>query len=555
MRIPEAKDGPDGRFALYRNLIRTCEISRADRRARNQGLRQLYLTGAKDGSRPRYNAIKAYVRSSAALLYASGSTRFGVSLPPRYGDDFLDEEQAAREELRQVWHDSYAPLIFGLGVTWAHVWDTAVFKVFVSENRPHLMLLPEPGDLGLLHEDLIDWDTQEALCQWYTMDLARFARVVAAIPNAETRRRLMQQATDHAVPGTETALDVLPPAMNRIILASASPTMVGVVNTDAWGPMATPRVGDPVVRLAELWVKDDALGDYRVVTNFLPTEEILWDPPNPLNPGEHPFHNLSLELIPNYAWGSSPIDDQEALQAWREEKMTELDIRDGLQIDPPIVFEGMSTIDGEKAKAFRRRGGNITLSTPNAKATPMVPEPLPEPFSFVEQIDAMSAKAGGLPRGMTGQTEQGVRSGDQAMTQALLGAGPTFERAMLVVHCLEAVATAMLRLHRRVSDVTLQKTDGSKFLLSQMPADLVARVWAQSSSPLYAEKIVQKAMAAVQMKAITPEDALDYLDLPMTEALKAKARKLAQAQGEKGERVMEMKEAEAKAKLIKAQKP
>jgi len=77
-----------------------------------------------------------------------------------------------------------------------------------------------------------------------------------------------------------------------------------------------------------------------------------------------------------------------------------------------------------------------------------------------------------------------------------------------------------------------------------MPAELVAHVWAQSSSPLYAEKIVQKAMAAVQMKAITPEDALDYLDLPMTEQLKPRRRKLAQAQSEKGEKVMELKERE-----------
>lgn len=552
MNIPADQDE---RHKLYRNVIRQCEISRADRRARNRRLREWYLTGADDGTRPRYNLIKSYVRSSSSILYASGTTRFGVQLPPHWGDQWLEEESAARDELHRLWHDSNAPIIFGMGVTWAHVWDSAVYKVFVSENKPEVMLLPDPGDLGLLHEDLNDWDSQEAICQWYTMDLARFERMVSALPNKATRDRLIAQAQQHAVAGDTPGSDTMPPTVNRLILASASPQMIGAVTGPEAGTLAIPRVGDPVVRLAELWIKDDAIQDYRVVTNFLATEEILWDPRNPLNPDEHPFHELTLDPTPGYAWGVSPIEDQEQLQAWREQKMLELDERDGLQIDPPIVFEGMSTIDGEKAKVFRRRGGNITLSTPNAKATPMVPSPLPDPFGFVEQIDAMSAKQGGLPRGLTGQTEQGVRSGEQAMTQAMLGAGPSFERAMIVVGCLEAVATAMLRLHRRVSDVTLRKHDGTEFLLSQMPADLTASVWAQSSSPLYAERIVQKAMAAHQAKAIDGESLLDYLDLPMTEALKAKARQMAKAQGEKSERAIEIKEKEVQAKMLKAVKP
>jgi len=76
-----------------------------------------------------------------------------------------------------------------------------------------------------------------------------------------------------------------------------------------------------------------------------------------LNPGEHPFHNLCLNPIPGYAWGEAPIDDQAPLQVWQEDKTAELDIRDGLQIDPPIVFENMSSLDGERAKAFRKRAG------------------------------------------------------------------------------------------------------------------------------------------------------------------------------------------------------
>ena len=153
------------------------------------------------------------------------------------------------------------------------------------------------------------------------------------------------------------------------------------------------------------------------------------------------------------------------------------------------------------------------------------------------------------------QSDPSSGTGDKQMAMAMLGAGPTLRNAQQVEDWLEGIGTAMLRLQRRTSGKFLIKPDGSKFLLSQMPGEFVARVWAHSSSPLYAQQLVQKALIAKDKGAIDSEDLLEFLDLPLTDVrLKAKARKLAQAQAEQRERLVEIKEREVKAKEEKARR-
>jgi hypothetical protein len=365
----------------------------------------------------------------------------------------------------------------------------------------------------------------------------------------ELAERLFGVGEAHAMPGFEAINETLPATMQRIILASASPTMIGAAQGNINTMLAIPQVNDPVVRLAELWVRDDEQQDYRVVTHFLATEEVMWDPVNPLRSGCHPFVPLTLGPTPGYAWGICPQEDLILLQAWRERKMIEVDQRDELQLDPPVFFEGFTNIRDEQAKAFRRPGGNMSSAQPNAKITPLIPPPLPDPFGMVREIDQMFSMQGGLPKALQGQTEPGVRSGEQAAMQALLAGGPTMVRAMLVEDCLEAVATQQLRLHRRLLGTTIRKQSSQEFLLSQMPGDFVCRVWAHSASPLYAQQIVQRAVLAKDKGAIDNEDFLEFLDLPMTDTkLKAKARKLAQAQAERQERLLKIQEEKAMAK-------
>lgn len=543
------------RGALYRNLERECGVSVDTRRQRNRTNRMWYLTGTDTGQRARYNKLLEHVQFSSSYLYAPDSVRFGVVLPPHYGDQWIPECDAAKEELHRLWHDSGTGLVFDSMVTWAHVYDSMIGKVVVSNGQPTLAVVADPADIGVWNEQSDTWDADEALVHYYNLDVPRFARMVAPHPDAT---RLIALAESHAVPGYEASENLLPPTVQRtIILSQASPNLVGAVQGLGDTDLGIPRVTAPMVRMAELWVRDDRLQDYRVVTIFKPTEDILWEPQNPLVPGEHPFHPLTLLPTLGYRWGIAPIEYLLAMQAWREDKMRQLDDRDDKLIDPPMLFKGFSNITDEQAMRFRARGGNLATQNPTAEATAFPPSPVAEPYQIIDRIDTQFARQGGLPKGMTGETEPGVRSGEQAESQAHMAAGPTMKKAMYVESALEGIATQMIRLQRRISGDTLQKTEGHaahEFLLSQMPGDLVARVWAHSASPLYAKQLIARAKLAHDAKAIDNEDYLEYLDLPLTETkLKAKARKMAEAAAERQKEVLDLKKKEVQAKVEKAE--
>src|SRR5712691_10134722 len=281
--LPDDPKRPEVRGNRFAELLERCAASREERRARTRSLRQWYLTGT-DGGSPipaRYNKIKSAVDGSTSYLFAPESVRFGLALGPHYGDQWVDELDTAREELHRLWHDNGFGLAFGLGVRWAHVWATSVWKALVNRGAEvGFELIPDPADVGVLREDLDNWDDQEALCHWYTLDLASFARLVAGHPRAE---ELIAQARKHEFP-LEDQSATIPQTPLQIVLSTTPVRMdqagySGVASTVPAHISANPRVTEPVIQMAELWVWDDALldgaGDYRVVRMLAAAKEVL----------------------------------------------------------------------------------------------------------------------------------------------------------------------------------------------------------------------------------------------------------------------------------------
>jgi hypothetical protein len=556
----------DEKNRLYRNLVRQCSISVEDRRSQNRRYRQWFLTGSDANMVVRYNKLREHVADSAADIYAPEAVRFGVSLPPEHNaEEWIDELEAERDALNRLWHDPNHGhgLTFGMGVEWAHVWPTAIFKVIVSDGRPSVELIPDPADVGVLREGVHSWSRQEAICHWYVLDLPSFRRMVGSHPQREL---LMAKAAEHAGRySTSGSSDVLPSAVNRLVLAQATPSMIGAVQAIADSALATPREMEDVVRIAELWVKDDRarvrvlpsgveeyVPEWRVVTILLPEEIVLWDPLNPLIAGQHAFHPLTLEPTPGYLWGLSPLDGLLMLQAWRETRMNQLDALMEKQADPPIAAIGLGGIADEKVKALRRAGGIFTSAMPQGEVKPFIVPMPPDMFAEVQEIDKMFAQRAGRPLGLRGQTEPGVRSGDQAMAQAMLGSGPTLTKAMRVEACLAAVATALLRLERRISSRPLRKRDGTEVLPSQIPSDLIASVIAHSASPLYAQQVLEKVAFASMRNAIDSETLIRALNLPDEYSTVVKGRRISKNMADAAQQEMQLKEREVAAKEMKA---
>jgi hypothetical protein len=211
------------------------------------------------------------------------------------------------------------------------------------------------------------WEDQEAVCHWYSLSIPQLRRVLVQHPDQALARRILEAADTYAAPMQEPQSMALPPAVERIILASASPTMVGQVQNLGDSLLGLPRVGERVVPLAELWIWDDLMDDYRVVTNFLPTEDIIWERPNPLNHGDHPFFGLTLGPTPGYIWGICPLEDLIGLQAWQDAKVKDIDTRDDLQLKPPTFFKGMTGITDEMAERFNAPNGLMSSGNPTAE--------------------------------------------------------------------------------------------------------------------------------------------------------------------------------------------
>lgn len=563
MRLPSTSEE---RARLFRNLIRQMEHDREERRLRHRRYKKLLITGSEGVYPAIYGKLAEHVENSTSFLYSSSAVRFGVNLPPHFGDEWMDEEEAAGNELHRIWHDTGAGLTFGLGVRWAHADDTSVFKVTAEGGEPRVDLIPDPADVGVMRPDLNEWDRQEAIVHWFALDLPTYARLLAGIPDDRRRADLWTQAQEHATPWMGTNDDALPAPVQSLIISAVSPNMIGAPTGGVLGypnvSLAIPRSREPMVPMAELWVLDDMdskdrkgnwHADYRKVWMFCPTEQIILDADNPLVPGEHPFHGLTLNPVPGYLWGICPLEALLGLAQWRERRMGQVDRLMELQLDPPLFFEMFGGAIDEQRKRFWQPGGSIASPMPNAKVTNLAPQMPPEAFAEINEIDRMFAARAGLPLGSQGRTEPGVRSGDQAQVQAILGAGPTLERAMLVEHRCEAIATQMLRLRRRLSGETLRTKEGHEFLLSQVPDEFVARVNAHSASPLFGQMIVQKAVLAMDRKAISAEDFVALLDLPMVEMLQAKARRAAKQGAERAERLVQAKETEAQAKETRAE--
>lgn len=574
------------RHPLYRNLIREVGASRADRKAVTRKRRQQYLTGSEGTQRARYNKLREHVQDLAADLYAPDSVRFSVVYPPHYGDRWLAEVEAARDEIHRLWHDSSAGLIFNLGVETAPSWGTTVFKTYVDQNEP-VVAIVSPDDIAVARESLNDWDHQEALVHFYELTLDQFRRFLHPLDPAR-RAAIFEDAENHAAPSSASGTEALGPAMSRLILSAASPTMTGTVNMGAANPaQAMEQV--PVVQMAELWVFDDEAtplcgrchrarrdlthdkdlplythafeggggweGDYRVVTLVVGSslEPIVWEPLNPLLAGEHPFHDLTIDPVYGYIWGLSQVEELYPLQEWRERRMQDVDELLHKQVDPPIVGTGLQGTQDEKLARLRKAGGIVSFpAAPGVKVEPFVVPMPPEAFAEVEKLDEMFDRAAGRRSRTRGP---GMRSGDQVMAEARLAGGPTRNKAMIVEACLESVATALLRLQRRVSKSTLRTVEGKEVLLAQIPGDFVVRVSAHSSSPLYQEEIMQKVAFAASKGWIDADEALDLMNFPNAEVLKPKARKRAAAQAEQAKKAMHLKEEEVEAKVVRALKP
>ena len=531
------------RSVLYDELVRQCTASRMDRFTFYQTLRNYYLFGSADSRGAPYNKIRSTVSTLNSFIYSPDAMRFSLHLGTEAPPDDVYKAGPLATEVSELWRTSNTHIVFGKGVRWAHVYGIMLVKTMWRGNGIRGYLV-EPHQFGVLQENLMDLDDQEAFTHHYSMTRTSLNSMLEGNPR---RAQIMARA------GSSTA-DSLPPlssGLQRLLIGSA---VGGVPGTNAiQGGSSTidggiggrgpsydyaPHVEAELIDMCDLYVWDDEEEDYQVITRCSP-DVVIYDRPSSWLghvKGLAPFTTIRSDFeLYDYFWGDSFCAGLTWLQDWRTERVMDLRKAMRRQLDPSMSITGGVGIAEEKLLALRTPGGRVSFPMPNAAVTTHKIELPADIWQDLGQIDAMFDDQAGVGHVLQGKGESGVRSKGQADLMARLGSSRPKERAVAVEESAEALAGRMLRLKQDHSEQRFEcETPHGKltYTAEQFTKDYEVKVDGHSSSPIFVEDRKHDAITLREQKAIDRETLLDMFDPPNLQDLKQRLKAIEKAEVE-----------------------
>lgn len=509
MRIPS---DPLDRQAFFMDMLQKCLVSQNERKGVYSMLRSYYLFGAgMDESPAHFNKIYPHIDQLSSFMYSSDTTRFSINIGASESPSYHKMVPALTKALHDYWLNSNADQVFGQALNWALVYNSTFVKL-VWRNGIHPYMV-EPNVFGVLREDAPYTDRQEALAQEFFMTRSELYSRLYSHPR---RDEILKQ-----ISAAEQQTKDYPEGVERVVTSAISPTIYGNVQMNLAGTMTyMPIIGEPTVKMYELWVYDDEIQDYVCVTIAEP-QVIVYDRPSKsmFLPGEQPF----IQLCPNpqydYYWGQSEVQRLVFLQDMRNKRTGQiLELLDK-QVNPPKALIGFTGILDEKNFGLNRAGGLLASDMPNAKVEEFSPNIPNDLFRELAEIDGMFAEASGIVSVLQGRGETGVRSAGHASQLARLGSSRAKKRAMVVEDSLEKMATLYLRMMQTYDDTQYVDTDGNKFIAAQFTPDFVVKVDAHSNSPIFMEDLRELTFSLFQAGAISKERLIELLEPPMKQIL------------------------------------
>ena len=516
MKIP--KNALD-RDEFFKEIIYKCEVSIGSRKIDYASLRNWYLFGNGPDEAPAlYNKIFPHLDQLTSFLYSAETTRFSINLGASIPENEHQKVPVLTKALNDEWLNSNADQVFSTATTWSLVYGTAYVKLIMNNGiHPYMV---EPGSVGVLREDITYTDRQEALIQKYYITKSE---LYARLYSHPRREEIVQRVGSMPHERTEIAN-----GLERIIISQSNPTIYGNVNLDlAGGNRYKAEVSEDTVEMTELWIWDDDIADYRVVTKADP-DVIIYDRPGEslFMKGELPFVQLCPNPLYDYYWGASEVQRLVYLQQLRNRRMTEILDLLSKQVSPPTALIGFTGILDEKNFALNRAGGLLSTDMPNAKVEKMAPNMPPDLFTEIKEVDAMFEEASGIGNVLSGKGEAGVRSAGHASQLARLGSSRTKKRALVIEDSLEKLATLYLKCMQLYDDTRFKDTQGHTFIAEQFTSNFTVKVDAHSNSPIFMEDNRQMAFNLFKAGVIDKESLLDLIEPPMKEELKSRLKRM-----------------------------
>ena len=509
MRIPKE---PLQRQDFYIDIMQKCLVSQAERSAMYSTLRSYYLFGSGvDAAPAHYNKIYPHIDQLSSFMYSADTTRFSINIGASQPKSFHKMIPALTKGLHDYWLNSNADQVFAQALNWSLCYNSTFVKL-VWRNGIHPYMV-EPQVFGVLREDTPYTDRQEAVLQEYYMTRSELYSRLYAHP----RREEIIEAMSFA----EQEVKHYPEGVERLVTSAIDPTIYGNVQMNLAGSQNyVPRIGEPTVKMYELWIFDDEINDYCCVTIAEP-RVVIYDRPSKslFLEGEQPFVQVCPSPQYDYYWGQSETQRLVFLQEMRNKRVSQvLELLDK-QVSPPKAIMGFTGILDEKNFALNRAGSFISTDMPNAKVEEFAPNIPNDIFREIAEIDAMFAEASGITSVLSGRGETGVRSQGHASQLARLGSSRAKRRALIVEDSLEKIATLYLKMMQVYDDTVYTDTDGNKFIASQFTNDFVVKVDAHSNSPIFMEDLRELTFNLYNAGAISKSRLVELLEPPMKDIL------------------------------------
>jgi hypothetical protein len=539
------------RNRFYEDLVRQCTASRSDRFNYYQILRNYYLFGSGDAKGAPYNKIGSTVDTLSSFIYSPDTVRFSLALGTEAPEDDVHKAVELAKEVTEQWRVSKTHILFGIALRWSCVFGADLLKILWTGGLVRSWMV-EPHQFGVLREDVMELSDQEAFTHHYTITRSQLHKSLEGNPRRES---IMARAGRF---NTETLPDMAS-GLSRLLIGSpvggvpgsiAIPgSMSGIdggIGGAGRGPQYdyAPKVEAPLVDMCDLYVWDDSMDDYMVVTRAAP-DVLIYDRPSEMMghvKGIPPFVVVRPEFnLYDYFWGASFVARLTWLQDWRTDRTFQVRRLLDKQVDPAMSITGGVGIAAEKLQALRSAGGQVSFPTPNAKVDTHAPQMPADVFAEMVQIDQMFDDIAGIGHVLQGKGEAGVRSRGQADLMARLGSSRPKERAIAAEESAEAAAGLILRLVQDHSEQRfVVKLEGREvpFIAEQFTKDYEVKVDGHSSSPIFVEDRKHDAITLLEAHAIDRETLLDLFDPPNLQDLKQRLKVL-QAQ-ELEARKMEM---------------
>jgi hypothetical protein len=520
VRVPKE---PAERWKFFEDVLQKCMASRGERRRNYQSLRNYYMYGT-DGSAQypaKYNKIYPHIDQLTSFLYSQETTRFSTQLGVSVSDMEYGKVAPINRGINDEWNNSNSDLIFGNGLSWSLVYGSMFVKPRwkVKGIEPFLV---EPHNFGVLREDSPGLVTQEAFCHSYYMTKHQLVNELK-----EAKHPRVGEVESQIILGPkQNAAQVSP--LDRIITSSTGSGLTGNVigNVDfnlTLTSRYSPKVAEELVEMYELYIYDDEISDYRVITMADPYV-LIYDRSldSMFLKNEPPFVQICPLPSYDYFFGFSEVERLIPIQELLNQRWMDVMHLLAKQARPPMAFSGFAGLTDEIMAAFDTPDGMVQTEMPGARAEPVLPAIPSDLWKDIDYLNSMFEDTSGINNVMQGKGEAGVRSTGHASQLARLGSSRVKKRAMIVEDSLEKLATMYLQIKqkydtRRYKEEQISEKFGPpvEFIAAQFTNDYVVKVDGHSNSPIFVEDQTQIAFELFKVGAITKERLIELTNVPM----------------------------------------